>query len=262
VQFLPLDIVSLPLSSLTPLFQPYDLIICALGFASPSGGLQTKITQAVLEAKVKWYIPWQFGVDYDLVGRGSAQPVWDEQLDVRDLLRSGTHETNWTIISTGLFMSFLFEPSFGIVSTQGEELVVRALGGWENSITVTTPEDIGRLTAEIVFSDPKVGKDEVVYTAGDTISYEGLAGLLEEVTRGKVRREVWTVEGLTKELESDPEDNMKRYRVAFAKGRGVSWEVESTINWKRGIKVVDVKEFVKRNLERIKKGEESSEKWE
>ena len=261
INFLPADILALSHSSLTDLFKPYDLIISALGFASPSGGLQIKITKAVLEAKIPRYVPWQFGVDYDLVGRGSAQPVWDEQLDVRDLLRSTSHSTAWTIISTGLFTSFLFEPSFGIVVKENEEsMAVRALGSWENGITVTTPEDIGRLTAAIVFVEPPL-IDQVVYTAGDTIRYSRLAELLEEKLGLRVNRVLWDMDFLEKELNDDPDNNIKRYRVAFAKGQGVSWDAEKSFNRKKGLEVVDVKAFVERNLERIKKGKESVEKW-
>jgi hypothetical protein len=260
INFLPVDILSLQVSDLSSLFKPYDLVISALGYASKEGGLQTKITHAVLSAKIPRYIPWQFGADYDLVGRGSAQPVWDEQLDIRDLLRSTSHSTSWTIVSTGLFTSFLFEPSFGIVGKDGERVVVRALGEWENNFTVTAPEDIGRLTAEIVFTKPPFD-NQIVYTAGDTITYSRLAYLLDEALGEKVKRVLWTVEQLEGELREDPDNNIKRYRVAFAIGRGVSWDMETTFNWKKGIKVVDVKEFLGRNLERIKKGEESAEKW-
>ena len=55
-------------------------------------GTQLKLAHAVLGVKggnVKRYVPWQFGVDYDIIGRGSAQELFDEQLGVRDLLRSG-----------------------------------------------------------------------------------------------------------------------------------------------------------------------------
>jgi hypothetical protein len=47
-----------------------------------------------LDAGVKRYFPWQFGVDYDVIGGGSAQDLFDEQLDVRDLLRS-QDRTEW-----------------------------------------------------------------------------------------------------------------------------------------------------------------------
>ncbi|EPE35334.1 NAD(P)-binding Rossmann-fold containing protein [Glarea lozoyensis ATCC 20868] len=260
VTFLPADILTLTPKDLTTLFTPYTLIISALGFASPSSALQTKITRAVLAAKVPRYIPWQFGVDYDIIGRGSGQPVWDEQLDVRDLLRAEGHETKWTIISTGLFTSFLFEPSFGIVGVEGGKIVVRALGGWENRVTVTSPGDIGRITAEVVLGEWEEGS-RILFTAGDTVSYSRLAQALEEKLGVEVGRVLWDVEFLERELRDDPDDNMKRYRVAFAKGRGVSWDKERSFNVEKGLEVVDVEDFVERNMERIRQGEELSEKW-
>lgn len=53
----------------------------------------------------------------------------------------------WTIISTGIFTSFLFEPSFGVVDL--ENRTVTALGKWENEVTMTSAANIGRLTANI-----------------------------------------------------------------------------------------------------------------
>ncbi|TVY73604.1 Isoflavone reductase-like protein, partial [Lachnellula suecica] len=167
ISLVPGDIATSSLSTLAALFKPYDLVISALGFASGPGS-QVKITNAVLAAKVKRFVPWQFGVDYDVVGRGSAQPVWDEQLDVRELLRSQSGKgTEWIIVSTGIFMSFLFEDFFGVVSVSEGDVTVRALGSWENQVTVTTPRDIGRLTSEIVFWEPEF-RDEVVFVAGET----------------------------------------------------------------------------------------------
>ncbi|EBX3265615.1 hypothetical protein DRT26_05920 [Salmonella enterica subsp. enterica serovar Oranienburg] len=66
------------------------------------------MTRAVLEAGVKRYFPWQFGVNYDVVGKGSGQPVWDEQYDVRTLLRE-QNVTEWVIVSTG--MIFIWVPA-------------------------------------------------------------------------------------------------------------------------------------------------------
>ncbi len=54
-------------------------------------------------------------MNYDVVGKGSGQPVWDEQYDVRTLLRE-QNVTEWVIVSTGLFTSFLFEPAFDVVN--------------------------------------------------------------------------------------------------------------------------------------------------
>lgn len=82
-------------------------------------GSQLKLTRAVLEAGVSRYFPWQYGIDYDVVGGGSAQDLFDEQLEVRNLLRSSSSSSptsvDWIIVSTGVFMSFLLVPEFGPV---------------------------------------------------------------------------------------------------------------------------------------------------
>jgi hypothetical protein len=140
-------------------------VIGCTGFVAGSG-IQRKLAHAVLDASVKRNFPWQFGVDYDVIGRGSAQDLFDEQLDVRDLLRS-QDRTEWVIVSTGMFTSFLFEPSFDVVDRA--QNTVHALESWDTAVTVTTPEDIGTLTAEILFAEPRV-VNRIVYTAGDTIS--------------------------------------------------------------------------------------------
>ena len=207
-------------------------------------GTQLKIARAVLDAGVRRYIPWQFGVDYDAIGRGSAQDLFTEQLDVRDLLRAQTG-TKWVIVSTGMFTSFLFEGSFGVVNA--DRTAVRALGSWQNRVTVTTPEDIGKLTAEVVFAAPDI-ENEVVFTAGDTFSYAHLADVVERVLGRKIERREWNLEELKEELRDDPEDSLKKYRVVFAEGRGVAWDMERTFNWKRGIGMIGVEEWARGNL--------------
>jgi len=254
ISILPGDIANSSVAQLSSLFKPYDCIVSCLGFASGPGS-QLKIARAVLDAGTKRYFPWQFGVDYDVIGRGSAQDLFDEQLDVRDLLRSQT-TTEWVIVSTGMFTSFLFEQYFGVVELVGDEKegedVVRALGGWENKVTVTTPEDIGRLTAEIVLDEGI--KNEVVFTAGETISYGRLADVVDEFVGRKVRREVWTVEELKQKRSRDPGNNVLKYQVVFAGGRGVSWDMERTYNHRKGIEVKDVRAWMQENLKGYGKG--------
>lgn len=80
------DLAAATARELARIFSAFEQIICCTGFVG-GAGTQRRITSAVLEAGVAHYIPWQFGVDYDAIGRGSGQDVWDEQLDVRDMLR-------------------------------------------------------------------------------------------------------------------------------------------------------------------------------
>ena len=87
-----------------------------VGFAA-GPGTQRKLAHAALDSGVKRYFPWQFGVDYDAIGRGGPQDLFDEQLDVRELWR-GQDRTEWVIVSTGMFNSFI-QPSREIGRNRG-----------------------------------------------------------------------------------------------------------------------------------------------
>ncbi len=243
VELLPGDLAD-PQTNLPDLFRGFDTVISCTGFVTGAGGFQLRLAQAVLAAGVRRYVPWQFGVDYDLIGRGSPQNLFDEQLDVRDLLRS-QRATEWLIISTGMFTSFLFEPSFGVVDLAAN--TVHALGSWDTAVTVTTPEDIGRLTTAICLAQPRMA-NRIVYTAGDTVTYRRLADIVDTVLDRKVRRVEWTVSDLRRDLAAAPDDAIKKYRAVFAEGKGVSWSMDQTFNAQHGLAVTDVERWAMENL--------------
>ncbi|SOB87700.1 NmrA-like family protein [Sphingomonas guangdongensis] len=216
-------------------FAPFQTIICCTGFVG-GAGTQRKITAAVLQAGVPRYVPWQFGVDYDVVGRGSGQEVWDEQADVRAMLRA-QDATSWIIVSTGMFTSFLFEDAFGVVDLGAG--IVRALGSWDNRLTVTTPGDIGRLTAAILAHQPPI-MDQVVYVAGDTFSYAELAVMIETHLGRPVARVLLDDARLRGDLETQPGDVMAKYRLGFARDTGVAWDKADTFNAALDLDVTDL----------------------
>ncbi|KAF4547101.1 Hypothetical protein D9617_59g026400 [Elsinoe fawcettii] len=234
------DISSLDVHGLAEVLKHYDAVISCTGFAA-GPGTQIKIAKAALEAEIKRFFPWQFGVDYDAIGQKSGQTLFDEQLEVRSLLRSQS-EVDWVIVSTGVFMSFVFEDSFGVVlgakDPSGEAIYVRGLGSWENGLTVTAVEDIGKLTAAALF-DGSV-KQQVIYTAGDTFTYEQLADIVRQATGKTVHKELWDRRHLMEDLNVEPDDSIRKYRVAFASGKGVMWEKASSYNATKGVAVTDV----------------------
>ncbi|KAM5351027.1 hypothetical protein ACJ41O_003750 [Fusarium nematophilum] len=238
VDFEAADVVSASVAELAAVFRNFDIVVSCNGMGLPAG-TQVKLLDAVLEAKVKRYFPWQFGMDYDIIGEGSSQDLFDEQLEVRRALRAQS-DVDWVIVSTGLFMSFLFLADFGVADFG--KRTVRALGSWDNRITVTTPEDIGRVTAEVVL-DPRDVKHQVVYTAGDTVSYGELAGLLEERFGVEFRRELWDAAELARQMGEEP-STMVKYRDTFAQGRGVAWEKGGTVNAERGMDMTDVTRYL------------------
>jgi len=237
------DLVKSSVDELAAVFARYDTVIGCAGYAA---GIDTpmKLARAALQARIPRYFPWQFGVDFDVIGRGSPQDIFDAQLDVRELLR-GQHETEWVIISTGMFMSYLFEPEFGVVDLKAN--AVHALGSLDTAVTLTTPDDIGALTAEVVFAVPRI-RDEIVYLAGDTVTYGEVADKLQTGLGRPFSRHEWTEQQLLDELARDPTNMMRKYRAAFAQGRGVAWDKSGTFNQQRAIPVTDVASWINANL--------------
>ncbi|WP_144958908.1 aromatic alcohol reductase [Pseudomonas oryzihabitans] len=240
------DLVKDSIAELAAVFARFDTVI---GCAGMVAGRETpmKLARAALASGVKRYFPWQFGVDYDVIGRGSPQDLFDAQLEVRELLRAQS-QTEWVIISTGMFTSFLFEPAFEVVDLVTD--TVRALGSLDTQVTLTTPEDIGRLTAEIVFFEPRF-RNEIVYVAGDTLAYGELAGLLERVLQRPFSTQVWTLPQLLDELEKEPDEQLKhiwKYRAVFAQGRGVAWPMETTFNARHGFPVTSAEQWAREHL--------------
>ncbi|KAL9620170.1 MAG: hypothetical protein Q9160_005285 [Pyrenula sp. 1 TL-2023] len=251
--------LSLPLTpstttaDLVDAFRSYNTVISCNGM-SLAPGTQLKLAEAVLQAGVKRYIPWQFGLDYDEIGRGSAMTLFDEQLDVRDLLRGQTG-TEWVIVSTGVFVGFLFQGPWNVVLREEDEAqkakyVVRALGSWENKVTVTNEDGIGKCVAAVVLGKGswEEVKNQAIKIAGDCVSYEQVADVIDNVTGENVKREILSVDFLKMEVHQDKNDILKRYRVVFAEGKGVAWPVEETFSYRKGLKLTNVKEWAAKNM--------------
>ena len=257
VNIVPGDIESLSQPELTSLLNDgkYTTVLHAGGMTlAPSTML--KLTHAVIEAKIPYYVPWQHGVDYDIIGREGGQGMFSEQIDVRDLLRSQS-TTDWIVLSCGIFTSFLFEEFWGVVrklqleeDAQGNEKVqITALNSWDDVITTTTARDIGTCTAELLFM-PDAPVKKSVYIAGDTLTYGEFADTVERVLAPRsvnVVREIWPLSYLKEESQKDPEDKLKKYRVVFSEGRGLSWPKDETWSAKQGIETEGVEQWVSEN---------------
>lgn len=241
-------------SNLIGIFSNYDIVISCTGFGQPLGTV-TKLAHEILNAgKVRkdagkaklWFFPWQWGVDYDITKDGDGvMPLFGEQLEVRNLLRQKATESHvkWTIVSTGIFMSMLFASSWGIVERQGEQTTTRALRDWDHKITATDVGDIGKVLARIVAGDV-FGEDCILYVGGDTVSYAEIADIVEQTLGKEVKREVWSLPYLGSELEKEPTDELRKYRIVFA-GEGVWWDKEHTVNHKLQIDVTTVGNFAR-----------------
>ncbi|KAJ5505965.1 hypothetical protein LT330_001417 [Penicillium expansum] len=215
ITFTPSDLAVDSEEKLASIFKGFEVVICCTGYMAQSG-LQIKISKAVIAAQVPYYIPWQFGMDYEAIGRESG--MFDEQLDGKELLRSQS-TTRWLTLATGFFTSVIFPPVSGLVDVENK--VVYGSGNWDNQFVVTTTKDIGKFTAEIVLGPERdaVFVNGAVYVAGDIVSYRDVANAMEEVTGQKFTRKLFT----QKEAQDDLQAELSVgtiCRSVFAGGKG------------------------------------------
>ena len=98
-----------------------------------------------------------------------------------------------------------------------------------------------------MFAVPRI-RDEIVYLAGDTVTYGEVADKLQTSLGRPFSRHEWTEQHLLDELARDPNNMMRKYRAAFAQGRGVAWDKSGTFNQQRAIPVTDVASWINANL--------------
>lgn len=247
-----------PISDLIAVFESFDIVISCAGMSAPPG-TEERLCTAAIQAQVGRYIPWQFGVDYDQYDDNPIVEVFKESQRVRRTLRS-QRDIKWTIISTGVFTSFIFEPVVGIFQPgQQGKAVVRGLGSWERKITVTSVEDIGRLTALITLGETgeageneaggAANKDGVVFVVGDTVTYADIAKSVQALG-WNVQKELWTEAELLAQLEKD-DNAIVRYRIMCARGLGMSWNKQDSWNGRReGVQVENLVDWTERCLPR------------
>lgn len=75
-----------------------------------------------------WFFPWQWGNEYDATGDGGGLiPLFDEQVEVRNLLRAGGEAKREMGGPLRRYLHELsLEPFLGIVDRQAQNITVRA----------------------------------------------------------------------------------------------------------------------------------------
>ncbi|KAF1977312.1 NAD(P)-binding protein [Bimuria novae-zelandiae CBS 107.79] len=237
VSLIAMDITS-PSTQLSQTFVEYDIVISATGFGQSPGSV-TKLAKEVFTAG----------------HLRSLMPFFGEQAEVRNLLRAEAEKSNvkWTIVSTGIFMSFLFEQFWGIVDHKSnpvpvlcsspDRVVVRALRDWEQKVSVTDVADIGKVLTRVVAGDVEAD-NRIVYAAGDTVSYRELSEIVECVAGKEVKRVEWTIPHLEAELAKNPDDLINKYRLVFARD-GVWWDKKGTVNHQLSIHTMNVEMYAR-----------------
>lgn len=221
------------------------------GFVAGSS-IQRKLARTVLAAGVERYFPRQFGVDYDVIGWGNAQDLFDEQLDVGDFCacRSGPSGS-------------LSPPGYLRASC----LSCRSASCTWSKIRCTLWEAGKRCHRDDARRRRNADSGDCCHPTQNCKS-GGLHGRRYRNLRGSSRHPgsgspaagaQGGMDGrpFARGAGTRPEDSLRKYRVVFAEGKGVAWPMEQTFNAARQISVVGVEHRVRENL-RVKPARERS----
>jgi hypothetical protein len=143
-----------------------------------------------------------------------------------------------------MITSFLFREDFGVINLS--EKVIHALGDWQHSLTLTSCEDIGALTVEVLFHQPEV-LDQVVFVSGDTVTFQEIADKMEGLFGTGFERVLWNCTYLEQKLNDDPDDIFHRYRLVFTHP-GVTWPMDETFNKRNNIPTTGIVEWAKAHI--------------
>jgi hypothetical protein len=102
------------------------------------------------------------------------------------------------------------------------------------------------LTAAIFFHQPAIA-NQVVFVAGDTVTYHQLTEILSEHYDSKFSLQVDEIASLKAKTKASPDDVSAAYSLAFARPDGVAWDPSQTFNARHGIPVTDVKGWLAEN---------------
>lgn len=103
------------------------------------------------------------------------------------------------------------------------------------------------LIARSYFTEPRI-RNQLVYTAGDTVTYGQLANILAAVLELTFERVECSVPYLKRELTNDPENPIKKHRAVFLHRGGRCLGCECDVNRQQAINVVDVERRARINL--------------
>lgn len=225
----------------------HDIVISSIGFFSPGTSIEHKLLEAVELAGVSWYIPAIFGFDvYKMYS--DATPFMAEKKVVIEAVKavsqrlnksSSGKKLNYFVFNNGVFMEYMLAPNneASFAGVDVGKLTITAPYSFDVKLSTTSVVDIARLTAEVLLlrNEPSV-KNQILWMAADTISYNDMHKLLEQHFNKKFQKKIVSREEAKALVEKDVkyQDGVNRFKVAWGESvtEAISCPVENTFNAK------------------------------
>jgi len=232
------DISSATEADLIKLFSGQDVVVSAVAGSQLTA--QARCIVPAQKAGVKWFVPSEFGVDHEIIGRGSVMAYFDDKIAHSEAI----HEAGLDVmhVNTGNFAEYVLSPFSGLDLANSTQT---AQGGADVAFNTTPLAEVGRQVADAIVTGR--GRNQTIHT-GETITYAQLGDLVERITGKKLTRKVRTVAEAHAEIAANPQNTLARYGVIFGSGKGTSWPQSETYAVKNNLKVQTFEEFARKAL--------------
>jgi len=216
-----------------------DAVISAVSGETLGQG-QLNLLEAVKQTgTIKRFIPSEFGVDLDRVGKGKFFV-----LDTKIAFGEKVAQTGipYTIVSTSIFLTYLISPFMGIDVANAQVQVPGGVGDFK--ISTTHPDDIAAITARLLYDTR--ARNAHIQIASDTLTWNELISHLESAYGKKFERKAVSEEQLRQGIKTDANPRNVFSQVLLLESLLGNTENNHAVNreWYPDIKTKKVNEYV------------------
>ncbi|KAF4964885.1 hypothetical protein FSARC_7230 [Fusarium sarcochroum] len=169
--------------SLVTVFTEQDAVISTLSTANIAG--QKIVIDAVAAAKVKRFMPSEFGSDTSVDGLEKMAPFLKGKQDVMDYVKTKEAEgLSWTALFTGPWIDWMLVESHGLLCLDIKSKTGELVDSGERKFTTTTVSQVGEATALALLHSQKT-KNQYVQVGSFNVTQKQLVEALERISGAK-----------------------------------------------------------------------------
>ncbi|KAF4437561.1 hypothetical protein F53441_13010 [Fusarium austroafricanum] len=235
------------LESLIAAFTGQDAVISTLSTANIAE--QKIVIDAVAAAKVKRFMPSEFGSDTSVEGLEKMAPFLKGKQDVMDYVKSKEADgLSWTAIFTGPWIDWMLVEGKGLLCLDIKSKTGELVDNGEPKFTTTTAPQVGEATAAALLQSDKT-KNEYVHVGSYNTTQKQVIEALERISGTKFKLEKLDNKGLyaraTKHIE-DGDWGTGYYELATAtvySDAPVTYFPEKAARWMETLGLVQDESF-------------------
>lgn len=238
-------------AALTKALTNQDVVISTIGGEGVASGFGEVLVHAAIDAKVKWIIPSEFGVDIE--DPSANIPLLGSKLAVVNLLKKNQSRIAYTFITTAAFLDWGFDVGFLGFDIKNRSAVLYDEG--KNRTVGTSLPTVGKAVVATL-RHPELTQNKRIYVADAVFTQKQALELFEKYTDTK-----WTVKNVTTaNARKEAEENLEKGNIgpafvgfilsyAYGETAGANYEGK-ILNQALGVPTVPLDQLVKEAVER------------